>query len=159
MDQVFVGMRRPDFCRRETQGVHVDHRFRVIDLRSRELAGKVLRASGIVAGIIMDAYEAVMNGMVLAPRWAAIVKSLGLPAFAPTQIMLFNIVGLVTGLIAVWTYAAIRPRFGIGVKTAIYAAGLTWVTAYALAVDPAGLLAPRRVPFANVPWCPSNKPV
>jgi hypothetical protein len=49
------------------------------------------------------------------------------------DVVLFNIIGLITGVVAVWTYAAIRPRFGSGVKTAIYAGGLTWVTAYALA--------------------------
>jgi hypothetical protein len=34
--------------------------------------------------------------------------------------------------VAVWTYAAIRPRFGGGPKTALYAALLTWVTGYVL---------------------------
>jgi hypothetical protein len=89
---------------------------------------------GIVAGIIMDAYEAVMNGIVLAPQWAAIMKSLGLPAFASTQVILFNIVGLVIGLIAVWTYAAIRPRFGAGPRTALIAAAFVWIAVKVMGV-------------------------
>jgi len=36
-------------------------------------------------------------------------------------------VGLVIGLAAVWIYAGIRPRFGAGPKTAIYAGLVTWV--------------------------------
>jgi len=34
---------------------------------------------------------------------------------------------IVLGLLLVWTYAAIRPRFGPGLKTASYAAVLFWV--------------------------------
>lgn len=89
---------------------------------------------GIVAGIIMDAYESVMNGIVLAPRWAAIMKSLGLPTFVSTQIILFNIVGLIIGLIAVWTYAAIRPRFGAGPRTALIAAAFVWIAVKVMGV-------------------------
>jgi hypothetical protein len=48
--------------------------------------------------------------------------------------MLFNIVGLVTGLIAVWTYAAIRPRFGAGPRTALIAAAFVWLAVKVMAV-------------------------
>ena len=89
-------------------------------------------AGGLLAGIVFDLFEAVMNGMLMRPQWAAIMTSLNRPQFAPSQILLFNIVGLVTGLAAVWTYAAIRPRFGSGPRTALIAAALTWVTAKAV---------------------------
>lgn len=89
---------------------------------------------GVIAGIVIDGFEAVMNGAILAPQWAAIMKSLDRPAFAPSAIVWFNVVGLVTGLAAIWTYAAIRPRFGSGPRTALIAAALTWLTAKALVV-------------------------
>jgi hypothetical protein len=44
--------------------------------------------------------------------------------------MVSNIVmDLVLGILLVWTYAAIRPRFGPGFKTAVYAAVLFWILA------------------------------
>ncbi len=95
--------------------------------------GRVL-LGGLVAGIVMDAYEAVMNGQLMRPQWAAIMTSLNRPQYVPSQIILFNIVGLVTGFAAAWTYAAIRPRFGSGPRTALIAAALTWLTAKAIVV-------------------------
>jgi hypothetical protein len=88
---------------------------------------------GIVAGIIINASEYVLNGIVMAPEWARIMKSLNRPDFSPQAIIWFNIIGFVTGIAAVWSYAAIRPRFGAGPRTAVIAALLTWVTAYVLA--------------------------
>ena len=89
-------------------------------------------AGGLVAGLVFDGYEAVMNGQIMAPQWAAIMASLNRPHYAASQILLFQLVGLVTGLAAVWTYAAIRPRFGSGPRTALIAAAITWLTAKAI---------------------------
>ena len=61
------------------------------------------------------------------------MASINRPTLTLHDVILFNVIGFATGFVAVWTYAAIRPRFGIGVKTAIYAALLTWITAYLLA--------------------------
>jgi NhaP-type Na+/H+ or K+/H+ antiporter len=69
-------------------------------------SGRVV-LGGIVAGIICDIFEYVMN-----------------------EIIVFNVLGLVTGIAAVWGYAAMRPRFGAGPKTATYAALLIWVVGY-----------------------------
>jgi len=47
-----------------------------------------------------------------------------------TSAMVSNVVmDLVLGILLVWTYAAIRPRFGPGLKTAVYAAVLFWLLA------------------------------
>ena len=93
--------------------------------------GRVI-LGGIVAGIVIDIFEYVLNGVVLASQWNDVMKALNLPMIGMNQILWFNIFGLVLGIAAVWTYAAIRPRFGAGAKTAVYAALLTWVTAYLL---------------------------
>ena len=42
----------------------------------------------------------------------------------------FVLFGFGLGFMLVWTYAAIRPRFGAGVKTAICASTLVWGLAY-----------------------------
>lgn len=93
--------------------------------------GRVIMG-GIVAGIIIDIIEYVLNGIVLADRWNAINAAHNLPPFTPNAIIVFNIIGLVTGIAAVWTYAAIRPRFGEGPGTAVIAALLIWVVGYLL---------------------------
>ncbi len=82
---------------------------------------------GVVAGIVGDIIEALVEGLWLGPSWNGAMMALGKPALTTTQIVEFNCVGLVIGLAAVWIYAAIRPRFGAGPKTAVYAALVTWV--------------------------------
>ena len=85
---------------------------------------------GIVAGIIVNAFEFVLNGVLLAKQWPDLMASINRPVLDVHAIIHFNILGFAMGLVAVWTYAAIRPRFGAGPETAVYAALLTWVTGY-----------------------------
>lgn len=94
--------------------------------------GRVI-VGGIVAGIIVDIFEFVLNGWYLAPQWNSVMASLNRTPVDTNAIIAFNIMGLVYGLAAVWTYAAIRPRFGEGPGTAVRAALLIWVTGYVLA--------------------------
>ena len=82
---------------------------------------------GIVAGIAIDLLDYFVDGMWLGQRWADAMALLGKPAFSQIQIILFNVIGLLTGIVAIWVYAAIRPRFGAGVKTAIVAGLAVWV--------------------------------
>jgi hypothetical protein len=87
---------------------------------------------GVIAGIIGDLVGTLVDGVLLAPRWNAAMTRLGQPAITSTQILEYNIVGLVVGLVAVWIYAAIRPRFGAGPKTAIYAGLVVWIVGFLL---------------------------
>ena len=91
--------------------------------------GRVI-LGGLIAGLIINAGEFVLNAIVLAAQWTAVTESIHRPAVGPNQIILFNVTGFIVGIIAVWTYAAIRPRFGAGPRTAVYAALLTWATCY-----------------------------
>ncbi len=91
--------------------------------------GRVI-LGGIVAGIIVNAFEFVLNGVLLANQWTDLMASINRPVLGVREIVCFNIFGFAMGLVAVWTYAAIRPRFGAGPRTALYAALLTWVTGY-----------------------------
>lgn len=87
---------------------------------------------GVIAGIVGDLVGSLVDGVLLAPRWNAGLKLLGQPATNSTQILEYNIIGLVIGLVAVWIYAAIRPRFGPGPKTAIYAGLVVWIAGFLL---------------------------
>ena len=82
---------------------------------------------GIVAGIVIDILGYGVDGWLLQQRWASAMKSLGHNAFSSSSLIWFNLLGIVTGFVAVWIYVAIRPRFGPGLKTAIYAAIASWV--------------------------------
>lgn len=93
--------------------------------------GRVI-LGGIVAGIIIDIVEYILNGVILADRWQALMTSLNLPQVSTGAIIGFDLIGLVTGIAAVWSYAAIRPRFGEGPSTAFIAALLIWVVGYLL---------------------------
>lgn len=88
---------------------------------------------GIVAGIIIDIFEVVLNGWYLASQWNSVMASLNRAPVGMNAIILFNVMGLITGIAAVWTYAAIRPRFGEGPGTAFIAALLIWIVGYVLA--------------------------
>jgi hypothetical protein len=82
---------------------------------------------GIVAGIIGDLLGYLVDGVWLAPLWSTDMKILGHTDFSSSQIVWFNLIGLAVGLVAIWVYAAIRPRFGPGVKTAVYAGVAVWI--------------------------------
>lgn len=82
---------------------------------------------GIVAGIGVNFLGYLVDGVILAPRWAHDMTRLGRPEFTASQLVWFNVIGMAMGLLAVWVYAAIRPRFGAGVRTAIVAGIAVWV--------------------------------
>src|ERR1700737_329936 len=94
--------------------------------------GRVI-LGGIVAGIVIDIFEGVLNGVVLEKQGAYGNAALGkVGRMSIKQIVAFNVWGLVAGILMVWLYAAMRPRLGAGPKTAMCAGLVIWVTAYAL---------------------------
>jgi hypothetical protein len=96
--------------------------------------GRVI-LGGIVAGIVIDLFEGVLNGVVLRQQWADVITGLGKsPTLSMKQIIAFNVWGFATGIVIVWLYAAIRPRFGAGPKTAVCAGLIVWATAYGLGI-------------------------
>ena len=82
---------------------------------------------GIVAGIVADVLGYLVDGVMLAPRWADGMQMLGHSAFSSNQWIWFNVLGLISGIVAIWIYAGIRPRFGAGPTTAMYAGVAVWV--------------------------------
>ena len=78
---------------------------------------------GLLAGLVINFAELVQNGLVLADAWGAAFQNLGLTAPGNAQVAFFWITGFVLGIVLVWLYAAIRPRFGPGIQTAVWAGG------------------------------------
>ena len=89
--------------------------------------GKVL-LGGLVAGIIIDIVEGILQGVILGPEWRQAMQALGHPLEETGDTVAVHVLlGLAYGLVALWLYAAIRPRFGAGPKTALYAGLAVWV--------------------------------
>ena len=85
---------------------------------------------GLLAGLIINVSEIILNGVLLAERNNAAMAALNKPPISPNMIVFFLLFGFGLGCMLVWTYAAIRPRFGAGVKTAVCASTLVWGLSY-----------------------------
>jgi hypothetical protein len=85
---------------------------------------------GLLAGLVIDISEALLNGVVFAKEMDAMMASLNKPPVDGSMIAMFVLLGFGLGLVLVWIYAAIRPRFGPGVQTAVCAGLLVWGLAY-----------------------------
>jgi len=101
---------------------------------------------GLVAGLIINIFEYVLNGVVLAKDMEAAITALG-RQMGGGALLMFSVWGILVGIFAVWLYAAIRPRYGAGPKTALCAGAAVWGLGYLLAsVTPIALhLFPRHV--------------
>jgi hypothetical protein len=78
--------------------------------------------------VVINLVEYVTNGVMLKADWASAMQALGKsPEISGRMIAVFNVWGFLAGIVAVWIYAAIRPRYGAGPMTAARAGLVTWV--------------------------------
>ena len=88
---------------------------------------------GILAGIVIDLFEGILNGAILASQWAEVLDGLGKTGtMSVKQIVAFDAWGLALGILTVGLYAAIRPRFGAGPRTGVLAGLAVWALAFAM---------------------------
>jgi hypothetical protein len=86
---------------------------------------------GLVAGLILNVVHSVLWGMVFAKDLADALQAIGrTPANSPVP--LFIVLDFLYGVTLVYLYAAIRPRYGPGPKTAIWAGVIMWMIAVLL---------------------------
>ena len=91
--------------------------------------GKVV-AGGLLAGLVANVVDFVTNTYLLMGDWQALARAHNMdPAAmnAPTVAGTWIAIDFLYGILIVWTYAAIRPRFGRGVTTALYAGFLLFI--------------------------------
>ena len=81
---------------------------------------------GIVGGIVFDLLDFLIDGICLGSSWDAQMNRLVHHGVSTGAIVGFNVLGILGGIATIWIYAAIRPRLGPGVKTAIYAGVVSW---------------------------------
>jgi hypothetical protein len=87
---------------------------------------------GLLAGLVLNVGEGVLNELVLGEQWSAFMAESGMDEFGAWQIASFVVITFLFGIVLIWMYAAIRPRFGPGPKTAIIAGLAMWAVAWLL---------------------------
>ena len=85
---------------------------------------------GLLAGLVINIGEFVLNEPILGAQWVTAMEAMGRSAPGGSAIATFVVGGFILGIAMIWTYAAIRPRQGAGVKTAVCAGLLVWFFAY-----------------------------
>jgi hypothetical protein len=88
---------------------------------SRVLAG------GLVAGLVVSAYEYVLNLTIMKEQWKNAMTALGkqFPE-EPKALVIWIIWAFIIGFLLTWLYAAVRPRLGPGVRTAVIVGVFVW---------------------------------
>jgi hypothetical protein len=96
--------------------------------------GRVV-VGGLAAGLIMNVVDGVTNGVLIADKWKAQTDMLSptLMARTATSSMIgWIVLDFVIGVLIVWLYAAIRPRYGAGPGTAVRAGFMGWLMTHAV---------------------------
>ena len=86
---------------------------------------------GLVAGIVANVLDFATGMLFMSDDMALNAQRLGIdPAIgaAPSTMVTWVLIDFIYGILIVFTYAAMRPRFGPGPRTAIYAGLTLWVT-------------------------------
>ncbi len=85
---------------------------------------------GVVAGLVINIGEFVLNMFVIQAEMEAAIARMNLPPMGGQTIGTFVALAFALGIATIWLYAAIRPRFGAGVGTALCAGAAVWFFAY-----------------------------
>jgi len=107
--------------------------------------GRVV-VGGLLAGLVLNLLDFLVNGVWLSNDWNAAMQALGKGQMDAALIKWFVIYDFLVGIFMVWLYAAIRPRYGAGAKTAVYAGVATWLLIaffHAIAEAPMGIFQHR----------------
>lgn len=95
--------------------------------------GRVL-LGGLLAGVVLTVFEFVLNGPILGDQWTAAMESLNRTAQEGAGTMIAYVAwNFLLGIALVWFYAAVRPRFGPGPKTAVITGLAVWFVVWLLA--------------------------
>jgi hypothetical protein len=85
---------------------------------------------GLIAGLVLNIGEFLLNEVVFVKQMEELVRRLNIARPGPSFIGIAVLLTFLLGIVIVWTYAMIRPRFGPGPKTAIVAAFVAWFCIY-----------------------------
>lgn len=85
---------------------------------------------GLLAGLVINISESILNLMVIADSMELAMREYNMTPPGGSTIAIYMVVGFLLGIVTIWIYAAIRPRFGPGPKTAVLAGLVVWLLAY-----------------------------
>ena len=95
---------------------------------------------GIAAGVVMNISEIILNVPVAGTQMNKELAARNLAPVTESQGVVFVVMTLLLGIMTVWLYAAIRPRFGAGPGTAICAGLVVWTLSYLYTAITMGVL-------------------
>lgn len=101
---------------------------------------KRIVAGGLAAGLVINVVETVMNLFVLVEPMEGLMEARNLEPVAGPAIAGFTLLAFVLGMMTVWIYAAIRPRYGEGPGTALRAGLAVWALFYLLPLSANSLM-------------------
>lgn len=107
------------------------------------LRGVIL--GGLVAGLVLNVFDFLMYGVVLAADMEAAMQAVG-KSMEGQPIWLYVLLDFLFGIWIVWLYAMIRPRYGPGPRTAVIAGLFVWVglgVLHAIGEAPMGIIPTR----------------
>lgn len=86
---------------------------------------------GLAAAVVLNLIDYITYDVILSARMTAAADAFK-PGLASVMmsgdaVVVYVITDIVFGLLLVWTYAAIRPRFGPGIGTAVTTAVVFWL--------------------------------
>jgi hypothetical protein len=84
---------------------------------------------GLVAGLVINVGESILNLGIIGERMELVYHELNIAPPGGSTILVFVLLGFVLGILIVWLYASVRPRYGAGPKTAIIAGFFVWLFA------------------------------
>jgi len=88
--------------------------------------GRVL-LGGLLAGVLINISEFLLHTVVLRRDFEEAMRTLNRPVpMTGGHTLVWIIFGFVIGIVSVWLYAAIRPRYGPGAGTAARAGLAVW---------------------------------
>lgn len=89
---------------------------------------------GLLCGLVINAFEFLLNDVLLQSQWTDAWGALGRTAqFGSAEVSAFVLWGFLVGIFAIWLYAEIRPHYGARPMTAIIAGLAVWFLGYLLA--------------------------
>ena len=108
---------------------------------------------GFIAGLVLNVFDFLVYGVWLKNDMNAAMVALNRPAMSTNMILWFVFLDFLYGIWLVWLYAAIRPRFGAGPRTAVIAGVAMWVLfslLHTLSEAPMGLFPQRLMVITTV---------
>jgi len=87
--------------------------------------GRVL-LGGLLAGLVLTIIQMLVHQVILGDQWHEAFMALNLQPLAGGDIAVGVVKFFLIGIFIVWLYAAIRPRYGAGPKTAVLAGLAVW---------------------------------